>query len=303
MPPPKKKRPPIDLLRLLRAAADVLPRAPAGPGFRPVPPVLRAADELFVREPPARRPNLAARVGSALTDIAQVLPSAIRAGAVEVARGVESARTPGDLIRALSGFEVDPTKPSTPVGQALAAVQFIPVGGVGVRGVQTAARGARAAARAVAPEAARLTPSQMVNFLHGIAPDPLDIPAFVRAGGRVRTIGSTLGAGDIARLPARERIVGAAVRGADGKVYTGVTHSDARDAAVEALRATPEGQIAIATNGGNAIIRNSEGFATTTGNLVSREDASRIARVRGQAPGLSPEFMQLHSSDLFPREK
>lgn len=202
---PRPKRPPLlDLLAL----ADVLPRGPVGPGFRPGPPVLRAATPA-VRELPVRRPRLSTR----LTDIAQVLPGAVRSVPGTIARDVLEAETPGDLIRALTGFETDPRKVRTTgqrVQQGLALAGLAPLG--------LAGRGVRAAATEVGERAAaRLTPSEMVNFLHGVRPDPLAAPAFQRAGGQVRTIGQTLGAGDLARVPERFGSLRAAIaRGGEG---------------------------------------------------------------------------------------
>jgi hypothetical protein len=103
--------------------------------------------------------------------------------------------------------------------------------------------------------------------------------------------------GDYSAFPA-ERIHRPTVKGVDGRYYTGLNHDFASEAAAEAIRATPEGRALMEQNGGSATVRGSQGFQTTTGRQVTREEARGIAGATGQAPTLSKQYTQLHSSDI-----
>jgi hypothetical protein len=103
--------------------------------------------------------------------------------------------------------------------------------------------------------------------------------------------------GDYKSFPT-ERIAAPTVKGANGQYYAGANHDLASEAAAEAQRATPEGMAAMERNGGSAIVRGSEGFKTTTGRQITREEARGIAGATGQAPKLAPQYTQLHSSDI-----
>lgn len=103
--------------------------------------------------------------------------------------------------------------------------------------------------------------------------------------------------GDYSSFPA-ERIAAPSVKGADGQYYTGLNHDFASEAAADAMRATPEGRAAMEANRGSATVRGSQGFKTSTGRYISREEARNIAGFNGQAPKLASQYSQLHSSDI-----
>lgn len=104
--------------------------------------------------------------------------------------------------------------------------------------------------------------------------------------------------GDYPSFP--EAIASPVVKGVDGTWYRGANHEMAREAAAEALRATPEGRAMIQANKGSASVRGSDAFETTRGRYITREDAKYVAGSAGQSPPTLP-YTQLHSSDLLPQ--
>jgi hypothetical protein len=162
-----------------RTPADVLPARPRGPApFTPN--VLRATPPGIVpQRGPATFWEKQRAIQSALPEIAFQVPQ-------QAYRDISEARTPDQIIAALTGLQFDPAKRGPMNAVALATL-------LGPEFIGGAARPLKVAERAIATaaerDAARLTPSAMVDFLHGIRPDPLDVPAFARAGGSVRDIG------------------------------------------------------------------------------------------------------------------
>jgi len=103
--------------------------------------------------------------------------------------------------------------------------------------------------------------------------------------------------GDYPTFPV-ERIASPSVKAVDGNYYYGLNHDLASEAAADALRATPEGRAMMERNKGDATVRGSQGFRTTLGRHITREEARTVAGATGQAPTLAKQYTQLHSSDI-----
>lgn len=98
-----------------------------------------------------------------------------------------------------------------------------------------------------------------------------------------------------------EKVIGAAVKGADGVWYMGPNHGMAADAARAGVKKnlSPAAWAEIKS----VIARGSmDSFKTSTGRIVSRDEAAALAR-KSQQTALAPQYSALHSSDLIPENR
>jgi hypothetical protein len=109
------------------------------------------------------------------------------------------------------------------------------------------------------------------------------IAATRRAGGRAPL--ENLPVKPVTTSPPKERIAASALQTPDGRVFTGTTHGDAMEAAVKA-GADPETKFA-------------DGFVTSAGRYIGREEALAIAERENQLsrPTAAREYGRLLSED------
>lgn len=205
---PRKPYPTIlpNGIKLPRIAADALPRLPGYPmATDSRPPEMRATPyrlDLRTRPEPKTIWNLyprmndayvaaARRIGRALPEIAFQIPQ-------QVLRDISNAKNSDQLVAALTGFQLEPGKRSPMNAVALAGLLGPEFAGV---------RRLEVAERAIA-EAGRVAETNAARYAARSAPalarlDPMTVPAFERAGGKVRDIGHMLGTGDLADIVPR----------------------------------------------------------------------------------------------------